>query len=96
MRKVVAEEMSYQQTAKSLRWLAFNFPEVHPANDDVDRMSNNIHLNCSDGAAAIEKLTADLKQCRNELCLRCGQYKMAHKGACDGCRWHKMPEVGIE
>lgn len=24
---------------------------------------------------------------RNELCQRCGRYKEAHKGACDGCRW---------
>lgn len=25
--------------------------------------------------------------CRNELCLRCGQYKTAHEGSCNGCRW---------
>lgn len=25
--------------------------------------------------------------CRNELCLRCGNYKNQHLGACDGCRW---------
>lgn len=25
--------MSYQQAAKSLRWLAFNSPEVHPADN---------------------------------------------------------------
>lgn len=29
----------------------------------------------------------DLEVCRNELCLRCGQYKQRHLGACDGCRW---------
>ena len=34
-----------------------------------------------------DKLKSDLKDCRNELCLRCGQYKTAHLGACDGCRW---------
>lgn len=32
-----------------------------------------------------EELKAKYKRCRNELCLRCGQYKTAHKGACDGC-----------
>ncbi len=32
-----------------------------------------------------EALKAKYERCRNELCLRCGQYKMAHKGACDGC-----------
>lgn len=34
----------------------------------------------------------DFRDCRNELCLYCGQYKMRHKGACDGCRW--MPKEG--
>lgn len=24
---------------------------------------------------------------RNELCQKCGRYREAHKGACDGCRW---------
>ena len=30
---------------------------------------------------------SDYRQCRNELCLRCGDYKQRHLGACDGCRW---------
>lgn len=34
-----------------------------------------------------ERLRRDLKDCRNELCMRCGQYKQRHLGACDGCRW---------
>ena len=34
-----------------------------------------------------EQLRRDLKDCRNELCLRCGAYKQRHLGACDGCRW---------
>ena len=29
----------------------------------------------------------DLRDCRNELCLKCGNYHEAHNGACDGCRW---------
>lgn len=37
--------------------------------------------------AASEKYTSELKTCRNELCLRCGNYKNSHRGACDGCRW---------
>lgn len=36
---------------------------------------------------ATEKCKRELKTCRNELCLHCGQYKERHKGACDGCRW---------
>lgn len=41
-------------------------------------------------ADELEKLRSDLRLCRNELCLKCGDYKLAHKGACDGCRWKDM------
>ena len=37
--------------------------------------------------AKIERLERDLRDCRNELCLRCGEYKTKHLGSCDGCRW---------
>lgn len=37
--------------------------------------------------ARIADLKSDLKDCRNELCLKCGDYKKKHLGACDGCRW---------
>lgn len=37
--------------------------------------------------AKIERLERELRDCRNELCLRCGQYRERHLGACDGCRW---------
>ena len=30
---------------------------------------------------------ADIADLRNELCLKCGKYKTAHEGSCDGCRW---------
>ena len=26
---------------------------------------------------------------RNELCYKCGNYREAHNGACDGCRWEE-------
>jgi len=38
------------------------------------------------------KLRRNLKDCRNELCLRCGEYRTAHLGSCDGCRWKDMGE----
>ena len=46
----------YEGLVKSLRWLRFMFPETHPAQDDADRMSNNIHLYCTQAANAIEEL----------------------------------------
>lgn len=33
------------------------------------------------------RLERDLRDCRSELCLKCGKYHDAHKGACDNCRW---------
>ena len=35
----------------------------------------------------IKRLGSELKNARNELCLRCGLYKKEHLGACDGCRY---------
>ena len=29
----------------------------------------------------------DFRDCRNELCLKCGQYQKKHLGSCNGCRW---------
>lgn len=40
-----------------------------------------------DFADAVEQAKRDLKDLRNELCLRCEGYKTAHLGSCDGCRW---------
>ena len=37
----------------------------------------------------IANLQANLKDCVNELCLKCGQYRREHEGSCDGCRWLK-------
>ena len=35
---------------------------------------------------------SDLKDCVNELCLKCGSFREAHLGACDGCRWKAVKE----
>ena len=32
---------------------------------------------------------SELAAMRNELCCKCGKYREAHNGACDGCRWEK-------
>jgi len=37
--------------------------------------------------AMIFRLRSELKNCRNELCLKCGNYKESHNGACDDCRY---------
>ena len=35
----------------------------------------------------IDQKSKELKDCRNELCYKCGEYKTAHLGSCEGCRW---------
>lgn len=37
----------------------------------------------------IEELQKQLDAARNELCYKCGKYKEAHNGACDGCKWER-------
>ena len=41
-----------------------------------------------------DELKKELHAMRNELCCKCGNYKQAHNGACDGCRWKKAALKG--
>ena len=48
---------------------------------------------CDDLAEAADLIEAQVKEIdalRNELCLKCGNYALAHEGACDGCKWRDM------
>ena len=40
-------------------------------------------------ADLIEAQTKEIDALRNELCLKCGNYTLAHEGACNGCRWRR-------
>jgi len=35
----------------------------------------------------IKNLQSELADCKNELCLKCGNRKKEHLGACNNCRW---------
>ena len=37
---------------------------------------------------------AELRDCVNELCHKCGSYREEHLGACDGCRWKDVRHGG--
>ena len=37
----------------------------------------------------LNEAKSELDAMRNELCCKCGKYREAHNGACDGCRWRK-------
>ena len=40
----------------------------------------------------IHRLRQELRNCRNELCQRCGNYHESYAGACDGCRYRRGGE----
>lgn len=44
----------------------------------------------AEAADLIEARAKEIDALRNELCLKCGNYTLAHDGACDGCRWRDM------
>nr|DAJ94652.1 MAG TPA: hypothetical protein [Caudoviricetes sp.] len=44
----------------------------------------------AEAADLIEAQAKEIDALRNELCLKCGNYTLAHEGACDGCRWRDM------
>ena len=55
--------------------------------DEFNKILEDIKKRDIDMLVEIENLKAELHDCVNELCLRCGQYRQEHLGACDGCRW---------
>ena len=44
--------------------------------------------------AMVKRLQSELKDARNELCYKCGDYKNAHFGVCNDCRYRHGGEWG--
>lgn len=42
-----------------------------------------------EAADRIEAQAKEIDALRNELCLKCGNYTLAHEGGCNGCRWRR-------
>ena len=53
--------------------------------DYIDRLRMALAAACKER----DELKKELAAMRNELCYLCGNYREAHNGACDGCRWDK-------
>ena len=58
--------------------------------DYIDRLRMALAAACKE-RDELKKERADM---RNELCCKCGNYREAHNGACDGCRWKKAALKG--
>ena len=54
--------------------------------ETIQKLKQNETVPAEDTLALLK----DYKDCVNELCYECGQYKQEHEGACDGCRWLKV------
>lgn len=63
--------------------------DLQEALEEIDKIRINDMLQ----SLAIANLKSELDVCINELCLKCGDYKIRHKGACDGCRWRDADEL---
>jgi len=78
------------QAADLIESLQSQLADYHHMSELVDgKMEENqrlrrINENLQEQLAASQRRVQDA---RNELCLKCGRYCDAHKGACDGCRW---------
>ena len=53
--------------------------------DYIDRMRMALAAACKER----DEVRKQLHEAKNELCCKCGNYREAHNGACDGCRWEK-------
>ena len=72
------------------------FYKTEPVPEDLAGKVNLTEWSSCDvdavGLAAADRIEAQTKEIdalRNELCLKCGNYTLAHEGACNGCRWKR-------
>ena len=56
--------------------------------DYIDRLRMALASACKERDELKKKLAA----MRNELCCKCGNYREAHNGACNGCRWKEKKQ----
>ena len=51
--------------------------------DYIDKLRMALASSCKER----DEARKELHEAKNELCCKCGNYREAHNGACDGCRW---------
>lgn len=75
-----------QETNEAMNAIIKDLTEL-PGGTDVQ-----ISIHAMELISAITGAESDLKDCVNELCLKCGAYHESYLGACDGCRWKAVKE----
>ena len=66
--------------------------ELDKVLEDIKQREINLGIQLATVQADRDNIRAELKDCVNELCYQCGQYKTAHLGSCDDCRWKAVKE----
>ena len=67
--------------------------ELDKVLEDIKRREIDMGIQIATLQADRDNIRADLKDCVNELCLKCGAYHESYLGACDGCRWKATKEA---
>lgn len=60
--------------------------------EDIKQREIDMGIQIATLQADRDNIRAELKDCVNELCLKCGAYHESYLGACDGCRWKTVKE----
>lgn len=74
-----------RQTAVEAVWQILNGMGISQKHND--RLVEEVDAVLDDCTTEDMVSGRDFRDCRNELCLRCGNYRQKHMGACNGCRW---------
>lgn len=66
--------------------------ELDKVLDGIKQREIDMGIQIANLQADRDNIRAELKDCVNELCLKCGTYHESYLGACDGCRWKAVKE----
>ena len=66
--------------------------EVSEVLERIKKTEVDLRIEIVNLQAEVAHLKSELKDCVNELCLKCGNYHESYLGACDGCRWKTIKE----
>ena len=56
--------------------------------DYIDRLRMALASACKER----DEMKKELHEAKNELCFKCGNYRDAYNGACNGCRWNGVSD----
>lgn len=83
---------AYDAMARDLQFRTEQVRELQDENHASDRAAlsaeiEKLRKQLEQTQAERDEIKKELHEAKNELCCKCGNYREAHNGACDGCRW---------